>query len=137
MIAAARLVNVGLRDPLRPGSLSPALRPLILLHVEAADGLAGHGEAAPLEAYDGVSVVQVTAALERHAAVLSTLPEPTDADGVREAICACAAAEPLRQALAAVDLALWDLLGRRAGVGVQELLGRSDPPPVALNATPA
>ena len=69
MIATARLINVRLSDPLRPAAGSPQLRPLILLRIETADGLSGHGEAAPLEAYDGVSVERTLAALERHRAV--------------------------------------------------------------------
>jgi L-alanine-DL-glutamate epimerase-like enolase superfamily enzyme len=135
MIATARLISVRLREHLRPAAGSPQLRPLILLRVEAADGLAGHGEAAPLEAYDGVSIARTMAALERYRAVLAGLPAPTDAVELAQALTACRAADPLPQALAAVDLALWDLIGRRAGLSVHELLGVHDPPPLALNAT--
>jgi L-alanine-DL-glutamate epimerase-like enolase superfamily enzyme len=39
------------------------------------------------------------------------------------------------QAVSAIDLALWDLEGRRGGVPVWKLLGAADPGPVALNAT--
>lgn len=135
MIATARLVSVGLSDPLRPAAGSPQLRPLVVFRIDAADGLAGHGEAAPLEAYDGVSVERVTAALERHREALSCLPEPADTAQLTQALAACRAADPLPQALAAVDLALWDLLGHRTGVPVHALLGVADPSPVALNAT--
>ena len=135
MIATARLINVCLCDPLRPAAGSPQLRPLILLRIEAADGLTAHGEAAPLEAYDGVSVERTLAALERHRTVLAGLPEPADRTELDHVLAACRAADPLPQALAAVDLGLWDLMGRRAGVGVHELLGVHDPQPVALNAT--
>jgi L-alanine-DL-glutamate epimerase-like enolase superfamily enzyme len=135
MIATARLINVRLSDPLRPAAGSPQLRPLILLRIAAADGLIGHGEAAPLEAYDGVSVERTLAALERHQTVLAGLPEPADWTELGHVLAACRAADPLPQALAAVDLGLWDLMGRRAGVGVHELLGVHDPQPVPLNAT--
>jgi L-alanine-DL-glutamate epimerase-like enolase superfamily enzyme len=39
------------------------------------------------------------------------------------------------QALAAIDLALWDLAGRRAGKPVWRLLGAHHPSPVPVNAT--
>ena len=135
MIATAAVRHVHLTAPLRPAAGSPELRPLILLQIQSADGHSGHGEAAPLEAYDGVSVERVMRALERHRVVLAGLPEPADAAGLRRVLAACRAADPLPQALAAVDLALWDLAGRQAGRGVSELLGVAGPPPVALNAT--
>lgn len=137
MRARTSVVDVLLTDPLRPGAGSVSgggrvgtLRPLIRFSVEAADGAVGHGEAAPLEAYDGVSVERVRQALTTHASVLATGGRP-DAD----AYVACARADPLPQALAAVDLALWDLAGRRAGQNVSELLGVVDAPPIAVNAT--
>lgn len=124
----ARVVDALLRAPLRAADALP--RPLILVELEAVDGSIGYGEAAPLEAYDGVSIDRVRQALATHAAVLATegLPET-------DAYAACAEADALPQALAAVDLALWDLAGRRAGASVSELLGAADAPPVAVNAT--
>lgn len=79
------------------------------------DGLTGYGEAAPLESYDGVSLAQVLAALETW--------RPGDPD------------PELPQAAAALDLARWDLAGRRAGEPVWRLLGGSRPPAVPVNAT--
>ena len=135
MIATARLINVRLSDPLRPAAGSPQLRPLILLRLETSDGLTGHGEAAPLEAYDSISTERTMAALERHQMVLKGLPGPTDPSELREAVAACVTADPLPQALAAVDMALWDLIGRRSGLSVHELLGANDQSPIPLNAT--
>lgn len=130
MRARTSLHDVPLTDPLRPAAGSPQLRPLIRLTIEAADGLVGHGEAAPLEDYDGVSVERVMRALATHTSALATNGWPEE-----DVRAACAQADPLPQALAAVDLALWDLAGRRAGKSVSELLGVSDPPPVEVNAT--
>jgi L-alanine-DL-glutamate epimerase-like enolase superfamily enzyme len=98
--------------------------------LEAEDGAVGHGEAAPLESYDGVSVSRVLSALTAHASVLATNEWPEN-----DVRAACAFADPLPQALAAVDLALWDMAGRRASKSVSELLGAVDAPPVAVNAT--
>ena len=47
---------------------------------------------------------------------------------------ACRAERPLPQALAAIDLALWDRAGRRAGRPVAALLGGDAAEPVAVNA---
>jgi L-alanine-DL-glutamate epimerase-like enolase superfamily enzyme len=126
----ASVVDVRLSDPLRPGAASPQLRPLIRVSLRGADGVVGYGEAAPLFEYDGVSLERVTQALTTYASVLATDEWP-EAD----AYAACAEAEPLPQALAAVDLALWDLAGRRAGKSVSELLGVHEPLPIAVNAT--
>ncbi|MDE3131101.1 MAG: hypothetical protein KGL16_08090 [Acidobacteriota bacterium] len=130
MRARASLHDVPLTAPLRPTAGSPRLRPLIHFTIEAADGAIGHGEAAPLEDYDGVSAERVLRALATHTSILATSEWP-EVD-VR---AACAEGDPLPQALAAIDLALWDLAGRRAGKSVAELLGVVDPPPVAVNAT--
>ncbi|HEX3801302.1 MAG TPA: enolase C-terminal domain-like protein [Solirubrobacteraceae bacterium] len=131
MKLTATVDDVRLTDPLRPAAGSPQLRPLIHVTVEAVDGSVGHGEAAPLEAYDGVSVDRVLDALAAHTSLLATIEWPADSD-VR---AACADADPLPQALAAVDLALWDLAGHRAGKPVAELMGSVAPDLVAVNAT--
>ena len=122
--------GVPLNDPLRPTAGSPQLRPLMRVTIEAPDGVVGHGEAAPLEEYDGVSIERVGQALSTYTSVLSTAACPET-----DAYAACAEADPLPQALAAVDLALWDIAGRRAGRSVTELLGVLNAPPVAVNAT--
>jgi L-alanine-DL-glutamate epimerase-like enolase superfamily enzyme len=131
MRAQASVHDVRLQAPLRPAGAGPASRPLVLLQVVDGDGVVGHGEAAPLEDYDGVSVRRVLEALAAHTSVLAMNEWPADSD-VR---AACADADPLPQALAAVDLALWDLAGRRAGKPVSELLGVPDPLPILVNAT--
>ena len=131
MRARTSVHDVPLIDPLRPAAGSPQLRPLIRFTIEAADGAVGHGEAAPLEEYDGVSVERVMRALATHTSELATIEWPADSD-VR---ASCARADPLPQALAAIDMALWDLAGRRAGKPVSELLGIRSAEPVPVNAT--
>ena len=105
-------------------------RPLVLLSLRAADGTVGHGEAAPLESYDGVSLEAVLDALDACTEALS------DADGSDRAatLAACRACTDLPQALAAIDLALWDMSGRRLDQPVWRLLGAAAPPRVAVNA---
>jgi L-Ala-D/L-Glu epimerase len=120
-----------LRAPFVSSRDSVSVRPLILLRVEGADGAVGHGEAAPLEGYDGVTSDDVRAALEDCRQLLA------ESDGSDRAALAraCADTAVLPQAAAAIDLALWDLAGRRAGEPVWRLLGARDPAPITVNAT--
>jgi L-alanine-DL-glutamate epimerase-like enolase superfamily enzyme len=106
-------------------------RSLIVLALEGEDGVLGFGEAAPLEPYDGVSIDHVRAALSDCAALLR------ESDGTErdELLAACREVAVLPQAVAAIDLALWDLAGRRAGEPVWRLLGAIDPAPVEVNWT--
>ena len=106
------------RTPLQTSYGAVAEREIYELEIEGADGIAGRGEAAPLEDYDGVSAERARAALEAYRAVLC------DGDELHggELLEACRAADDLPQALAAVDMALWDRAGHRAGRPVARLL---------------
>jgi L-alanine-DL-glutamate epimerase-like enolase superfamily enzyme len=106
-------------------------RELLLVTLRDADGRLGYGEAAPLASYDGVSLSDVRAALEACRPVLAR------ADGAarEDTLARCAEVAVLPQALAAIDLALWDLHARRAGRPVWSLLGAGDAPPVTVNWT--
>jgi L-alanine-DL-glutamate epimerase-like enolase superfamily enzyme len=106
-------------------------RDLLLLGVTDRDGVCGWGEAAPLADYDGIGLDDVRGALEDCRAVLA---DGDDAP-LPELLAACARVAVLPPAIAAVDLALWDLAGRRAGAPVWRLLGAAEPSAVALNAT--
>jgi len=118
--------TVGLRVPLRTAYGELHERPLLLLELDD-----GWGEAAPLEPYDGVSVDRCRTALEAHVRILRGA-DPS-APGAR-LVEACREADPLPQALAAVDLALWDRAGRQAGRPVCELLTDAPTPFVHVNA---
>jgi len=124
-----------LRTPLAAAHGTVRERELLDVLILGADGVAGAGEAAPLPSYDGVSLDDVRAALE------DCRPIVHDAEGLPRAmvLAACRKAAVLPQAVAAIDLALWDLEGRRADVPVWRLLGAhgrvgSGPPPIAVNA---
>jgi L-alanine-DL-glutamate epimerase-like enolase superfamily enzyme len=105
----------------------------VVLEVELAgdDGVVGRGEAAPLEPYDGVPLAVCRAALAAYARVLA----PRDYARGGELLDACRAVADLPQALAAVDLALWDRAGRRAGQPVARLLYDEPLDAVPVNAT--
>ncbi|HEX8102818.1 MAG TPA: mandelate racemase/muconate lactonizing enzyme family protein [Solirubrobacteraceae bacterium] len=123
-----RPLALPLREPLETAWGALAVRELLEVRLQDDDGLAGVGEAAPLEAYDGVPLAAVRAALDVYARVLEEVP----ADAALEA---CRAERDLPQALAAIDLALWDLAGRRAGRPVAQLLSVEAARSIPVNAT--
>ena len=124
-------VSAALREPFESARGRLHRRDLLLLVLEAEDGLVGLGEAAPLEAYDGVSPDDAQAALEDCRATL----ERSDGRDHAGVLAECERVAVLPQAVAAVDLALWDLAGRRADQPVWRLLGASAPAPVDVNHT--
>lgn len=106
-------------------------RELLLVTLIGEDGLAGYGEAAPLEAYDGVSIERVQRVLESYRPVLA---RSADMNGA-QVIEACRGVEDLPAALSAIDLALWDRAGRRAEKPVAEMLSDDPVTHVPVNAT--
>jgi L-alanine-DL-glutamate epimerase-like enolase superfamily enzyme len=100
---------------------------LVCVRVIDAAGVAGHGEAVALDVAPDV----VLEALEAFRPVLAA----SDGRDRERLIAACAQRAPQPRALAALDLALWDLAGRRAEQPVWRLLGARDGPAVEVNAT--
>jgi L-alanine-DL-glutamate epimerase-like enolase superfamily enzyme len=131
MHVALEQVTHRLRMPLRTAYGDVHERGTYVLTLTAQDGVTGRGEAAPLEAYDGVPLEIVGQALERYAEVLGAGDGRTGA----ELLDACREVADLPQALAAVDLALWDAAGRRAGKPIAALLSDEPVAQVAVNAT--
>ena len=124
--------DLRLRTPLRASWGELTDRALLKVRVDFGANDYGDGEAAPLEAYDGVSFAAVRAALDAYARVLARAsPRSTHA----ELLAACAAERALPQALAAIDLALWDRAGRRTGFPVAQLIAAGAVGSVAVNAT--
>jgi L-Ala-D/L-Glu epimerase len=120
-----------LRSPLETAYGTVGERVLLAVTLTGDDDLAGYGEAAPLEPYDGVSVARVERALESYRPVLARSGEMNGA----QLIDACRQVDDLPQALAALDLALWDRAGRREGKPVCELLSDDCATHVPVNAT--
>jgi L-alanine-DL-glutamate epimerase-like enolase superfamily enzyme len=120
-----------LAQPLESAYGAVQQREILSVSLTDADGVSGHGEAAPLQAYDGVSVERVERALDAYAPVLM------DSEGRNGAqlIDACRGVDDVPVALAAIDLALWDRAGRRAGKPVAALLSDDFAQSVPVNAT--
>jgi L-alanine-DL-glutamate epimerase-like enolase superfamily enzyme len=123
----ARTVRHELRAPLRAAWGELRVRELLEVRLTFRGGDYGEGEAAPLEPYDGVSLAAVRAALDAYAAVLR--------DDPGDPLAACRAERDLPQALAAIDLALWDREARRTGTPVARLIAADALTEVPVNAT--
>ncbi len=123
--------SLALATPLESSYGAVGERELLVVALSDEDGVTGHGEAAPLEAYDGVSVERVERVLESYRPALA---RSEDMNGA-QVIEACRSVEDLPAALAAIDLALWDRAGRRAGKPVAALLSDDPAGSVPVNAT--
>lgn len=106
-------------------------RELALVALKDADGGVGYGEAAPLPSYEGPDMDTVLSSLASYERVVAAW----DGDAGVRLIEACRAAADVPVALAAVEMALWDRAGRRAGKPVAELLTDEPARRVAVNAT--
>jgi L-alanine-DL-glutamate epimerase-like enolase superfamily enzyme len=106
-------------------------REVLAVSITDEEGIAGYGEAAPLEAYDGISLARVELALERYRPVVEAAAGMNGA----EIVDACRRTDDLPEAFAAIDLALWDRAGRRAGRTVASLIADTPAEAVPVNAT--
>ncbi len=131
MRVALRRQTLRLRAPLLTSYGPVHTRELLILELTDDEGHTGRGEAAPLPAYDGVSVAHAERALQVYRALL----EEPGARGGAQLLDACRELDDLPQALAAVDMALWDLAGQREGQSVAELLSDRPARHVEVNAT--
>ncbi|HEX8977038.1 MAG TPA: hypothetical protein VF781_11035, partial [Solirubrobacteraceae bacterium] len=119
-----RSVQVPLRAPFVSATGAVHARELLVVALEDHRGVIGRGEAAPLPAYDGVRLADAAAAIED----CRDLLEGSDGEDIGALLAACWQRAVLPQAVAGLDLALWDLAGRRAGRPVWQLLGAASAP---------
>jgi L-Ala-D/L-Glu epimerase len=125
-----RFIEARLRAPFVSAAGSLTLRKLVFVTLTDDNGVTGYGEAAPLKPYVNVSIEECADALADCREVLAGAgSEPRDA-----VLAACARVAVLPPAIAAIDLALWDLEARRTGVPVWRLLGGTTAA-IEVNAT--
>jgi L-alanine-DL-glutamate epimerase-like enolase superfamily enzyme len=122
---AQRVVH-RLREPLR--TAWGELRTRVVVRIDLDGGV---GEAAPLEPYDGVPLGAVEETLLAYAEVVREFDRTEPGVRVLEA---CRAVSDLPEALAAVDMALWDRAARREGRPVAALLTDTPLDAVPVNA---
>ncbi|HTZ85370.1 MAG TPA: mandelate racemase/muconate lactonizing enzyme family protein [Solirubrobacteraceae bacterium] len=118
-------------EPLQTSYGELVERELLAVSLTGEDDLTGYGEAAPLEPYDGVSIERVEAALGLYRPILARSKGLNGA----QLVDACRTVDDLPQALAAIDLALWDRAGRARGRPLASLITDDPAPTVAVNAT--
>lgn len=131
MKADLERITLTLSEPLVSAGGAIAERELMLVCLQGEHGMIGWGEAAPLEAFDGVSDQQCLVALEQQLGALNRAPKNATGAQLLEA---ARSADPLPQALAAIDTALWDLAGQREGSPLAALLTERPLARVAVNA---
>jgi L-alanine-DL-glutamate epimerase-like enolase superfamily enzyme len=118
-------------SPLRTSYGDLEEREILIASLTDDDGVTGYGEAAPLPDYDGPDTATVLAALEDYRTVVA---DGGSLNGA-QLLDSCRRIHDVPQALAAIDLALWDRAGRRAERPVAELLSDDPVARVSVNAT--
>ncbi len=126
-------VTVEFRVPIVTSYGELRKRELVYLRIEDSEGLVAYGEAAALEPYDGVSVESVEAALTAYQPLLEErfYSEPSGT-----LLRDCHKIAPLCQALAAVDLAKWDLHGKLVDDPISARMIPAPARAIRVNATP-
>jgi L-alanine-DL-glutamate epimerase-like enolase superfamily enzyme len=121
------------RDPYVTARGELTERELILVRIRG-EGLEGLGETASLALRGGAGIDQIAAEIRGRCwpALLDGGVEP---ERIWSAIARCRNRDASAEALAAVDIALHDLVGRASGKPVWQLLGAEQANPVVCNAT--
>jgi L-alanine-DL-glutamate epimerase-like enolase superfamily enzyme len=120
-----------LREPLHTAYGALRERTILELTLTGADGLVAGARRRRSSRTTGVPLEQVAAALARYRPVLEAADTMT---GI-EVLDGCRAVSDEPYALAAVDIALWDRAGRRAGRPIADLLVDVPAGEVPVNAT--
>lgn len=129
MKASRRTVRLRLTEPLRISRSTMAARDAVWLTVEH-DGLHGHGEAVS-SVYYGLDAAALERQLDAQTGWLTGFATPESAlDALRDS--GRPGSPP--SVTAAVESALLDLVGKRAGAPVHRLLGGPSDPPFAATA---
>jgi L-alanine-DL-glutamate epimerase-like enolase superfamily enzyme len=108
-------------------------RNLILIRIRG-EGLEGLGETAALSLRGGLGIDSIAAEIQDRCWP-ALLDGGVDHDRIWSTIARCRNRGASAEALAAVDIALHDLVGRASGEPVWRLLGASEANPVVCNAT--
>jgi len=125
--------SVPFRDPYVTARGELRERRLILVRLRG-EGLEGLGETASLSLRGGPGIESIATEI-RERCWPGLLDGEVDPRRIWSAIARCRNRGPSQEAVAAVDIALHDLVGRALGEPVWRLLGASEAAPVTCNAT--
>jgi len=124
-----RLETIPINVPLVPDLTTKTahgehvVSPYVIVRVHTDAGLVGLGEATLAPRWSGETSPGCVAVIDGLIAPLLVGEDPTQIDSLRPKIEGCIRWNPFTKA--AVEMALWDLAGKAAGVPVCELLGGS------------
>ena len=134
-------VGLPFREPYIAANGTLEAREMLLLRLSSGD-LEGWGDAVPLSLRGGADMARVASDLELTCAPilidveLDQIRPPAEAGAaIRSVLADCTAAGASFPAVAAVDIALLDLLGKSYGLPAWALLGAARSEPVACNGT--
>lgn len=128
-------ISLPFRAPYITANGTIGSREMAVLRISAEGGMVGYGDAVPMSLRGGPGLDRVLADLDRAAAgTLAGAGLEGDAD-VRTLLAACADRDISSAALAAIDVALLDLLGRATGLPAWQILGAGRVAPVECNGT--
>jgi L-alanine-DL-glutamate epimerase-like enolase superfamily enzyme len=129
MKSATEILTLGLRDPFRIARSQPGAGPVtVIATLTDADGVVGIGEGFP-DPFYGETPATVAAVVPLLTETVAALGRaPSDLEGAREWLVAVAGAMDAAiahngAAKCAVDTALHDIVGKRLGLALPELLG--------------
>lgn len=128
-------ISLPFRDPYITANGTIGSREMAVLRISADGDSVGYGDAVPMALRGGPGLERVVADLERAGAAVLIGAELDCASGIRALVATCANLDIGPAALAAIDVALLDLLGRATGVPVWRILGAGRTVPVECNGT--
>ncbi|MFF9038782.1 mandelate racemase/muconate lactonizing enzyme family protein [Streptomyces sp. NPDC014892] len=134
MKASLRTVRLELAEPLRISRSTMSARDAVWLTVRDDDGVQGHGEAVT-SVYYGLDTDTLGRLLTDAAAELRRFPDPESALEALRGGGPAGSPDAPPAVTAAVDAALLDLVGKRAGTPVHRLLGAPGAPAAATART--
>lgn len=128
-------ISLPFHEPYVTANGTIAARRMAVLALTGESGEVGYGDAVPMSLRGGPGLARVVADLERGCAGSIVGAELTGAADILGLLARCARAGLSAAALAAIDTALIDLLGRVSGVPAWCVLGAASARPVACNGT--
>jgi L-alanine-DL-glutamate epimerase-like enolase superfamily enzyme len=130
-----RIETIPIRVPLRPRSIirgsmgAHSVSPFLLVRVHTDEGLVGLGEVSCTPRWSGEDQVTAAHLIHTYFEPLWIGEDPRNVEALSRKLRLGAAGNPFTKA--ALEMALWDLLGKSAGLPVYRLLGGAVRPSVA------